>query len=251
VTAIESNVQTAITNWAAQTQINNFGNQFKLSAFHKAITESDACITDVSSQVVMLKYVNPNLTETNTYCFTFGNPLFDSAPSKPAPSGDSGDPCNKEPIIQSGRFRTVEYPNVDQYFEDDGFGKLLTFYNSGNRKIVTSTNAGTINYETGKVCFGPVNIIGTGGNNLPPNPTDDDIDNIGEPKIPVEAIPANPGIIGTPEPDTIIEIPVPQITVRPSGTTPPPTIPINSLNPGQFESAPTTGPSDIPDNTCF
>lgn len=259
VTAIESNVQTAITNWAAQTQINNFGNQFKLSAFHKAITESDACITDVSSQVVMLKYVNPNLTETNTYCFTFGNPLFDSAPSKSDPSGGDGDnPCNKEPIIQSGRFRTVEYPNVDQYFEDDGFGKLITFYNSGNRKIVTSTNAGTINYESGRVCFGPVNIIGTGGNNLPTNPTDDDIENIGEPKIPVEAIPANPGIIGTPEPDTIIEIPVPQITVRPSGTTPPPTIPINSLNPGQFESAPTTivipdltGPSDIPDNTCF
>ena len=259
VTAIESNVQSAIRNWAGNTQINNFGNQFKLSAFNKAITESDACINDVSTQVVMLKYVEPNLMETNTYCFTFGNPLYDSAPSK-TDSGNSG--CNKEPIVKSGRFRTVEYPDVDQYFEDDGFGRLLTYYNSGNRKIITSTNAGTINYDTGRICFGPVNIIGTGGNNLPPDPTIDDeielIERTGTPKIPVEVIPGNTGIIGTPEPDTVIEIPIPTITIAPSGTTPPPTIPINSLNPSQFENNPDvidipdlTGPADIADNTCF
>ena len=261
VTAIESNVQSAIRNWAANTQINNFGNQFKLSSFNKAITESDACINDVSTQVVMLKYVEPNLTETNTYCFTFGNPLYDSAPSKTDDGGGDGS-CNKEPIVKSGRFRTLEYPNDDQYFEDDGFGKLLTYYNSGNRKIITSTNAGTINYDTGRICFGPVNITGTGGNNLPPDPTDDDkddlIDRTGTPKIPVEVIPGNTGIIGTPEPDTVIEIPIQTVTVAPSGTTPPPTIPINSLNPSQFESNPDvidipdlTGPGDIADNTCF
>ena len=261
VTAIESNVQSAIRNWAANTQINNFGNQFKLSSFNKAITESDACINDVSTQVVMLKYVEPNLIETNTYCFTFGNPLYDSAPSKTDDGGGDGS-CNKEPIVKSGRFRTLEYPNDDQYFEDDGFGKLLTYYNSGNRKIITSTNAGTINYDTGRICFGPVNITGTGGNNLPPDPTDDDkddlIDRTGTPKIPVEVIPGNTGIIGTPEPDTVIEIPIPTVTVAPSGTTPPPTIPINSLNPSQFESNPDvidipdlTGPGDIADNTCF
>lgn len=261
VTAIESNVQAAIRAWAGNTQINNFGNQFKLSAFNKAITESDACINDVSTQVVMLKYVEPNLTETNTYCFTFGNPLYDSAPSK-TDGGNNDGTCNKEAIVKSGRFRTAEYPNVDQYFEDDGFGKLLTYYNSGNRKIITSTSAGTINYDTGKICFGPVNIIGTGGNNLPNNYDDDDVIDLvgrtGTPKIPVEVIPGNTGIIGTPEPDTVIEIPIPSVTVAPSGTTPPPTIPINSLNPSQFESNPDvidipdlTGPADIADNTCF
>lgn len=269
VTAIETNVQDAIRNWAANTQINNFGNQFKLSTFNKAITESNACINDVSTQVVMLKYIEPNLTETNTYCFTFGNPLYDSAPSQTGTpdtndggnnTGSTG--CNKEPIIKSGRFRTADLPDVDQYFEDDGFGKLLTYYNSGNRKIITSTSAGTINYDTGQVCFGPANITGTGGNNLPNNPTDDDVDDLtdrtGTPKIPVEVIPGNTGIIGTPEPDTVIEIPIPSVTVAPTGTTPPPTIPINSLNPSQFESNPDiidipdlTGLSDIADNSCF
>ena len=66
--------------------------------------------------------------------------------------------CYKEPVIKSGQFITTDRPDVIQYFEDDGFGNLRTYYNSGSSKIYTNNGAGTVDYSTGKICFGPVSI---------------------------------------------------------------------------------------------
>ena len=45
----------------------------------------------------------------------------------------------KEPILLSGSFRTADRPGIDQYFEDDGFGNLRTYYNSGTKKVYIQT----------------------------------------------------------------------------------------------------------------
>ena len=258
VSGITTNAQNAINDWASQTGINNFNGSFSLSKFTKAITLSDRCIADVTSQISIVKYINPALAETNTYCISTGSPLYNSAPGA---SGDGSDGCLKEPVVKSSRFRTLDRPNVDQYFEDDGFGKLFTYYNSGNRKVVTNASAGSVNYDSGEICFGPVSIIGSGGNNLPVNtPTDgteadsDDVDtsaaakaNIGEIRIAVQIIPANSSTITVPDPATVIEIVIPTISVNPIGTTLPSSIPLNSLAPSDFEVTPVT--IDIPDIT--
>ena len=72
--------------------------------------------------------------------------------------------CKKEPVLLSGTFRTADSPGVDQQFEDDGYGNLRIFYNTGTKKVYTNNNAGTVNYATGQICFGPVNVISTGAN---------------------------------------------------------------------------------------
>ena len=91
------------------------------------------------------------------YCYWWC--LYDSNPSN-----NDGTTCKKEPVCLSGTFRTSDRPGVDQQFEDDGFGNLRTFYNTGNKKVYTNNAAGTVNYSTGEVCFGPVAIIGAGVN---------------------------------------------------------------------------------------
>ena len=258
VSGIASSAQQAITEWAAASDINNFGGSFSLSKFQKAITLSNRCISDVSTQIQLLKYIDPTAGETNTYCISTGSPIYNSAP------GNTDSSCPKEPVIKSGKFRLANRPTVDQYFEDDGFGNLVTYYNSGNRKVITNTKAGTVNYETGEICFGPGNVVGAGGNNLPildgtGVDTDNDgivdsgevddsdaaIINLGPLRIPVTIIPDNSFTITNPDPGTIIEIVIPEITILPQGSALPSNIPLNSLVPDQFNVVPTT--IDIPD----
>ena len=244
---IKTNVQNAINQWASQTQINNFNSTFRGQAYEKAITLADSAISDVSVQTTILKYIYPNSNQTNTYCISTGGELYNSAPSQ---DGNEASGCTKEPVVLSGTFRTADRPGVDQQFEDDGYGNIRTFYNTGNKKVYTNNNAGTVNYATGQICFGPINVISTGANTPSPNATNV-IDSVtgagsvtdatllpGDLQIPVVMIPANSSTIPASTPGTIINIISPEVTVSPIGTTPPPTIPLNSLTPTIFDSTP-------------
>lgn len=268
---IQSDLQKALTQWATQTQINNFNTVFKSQDMKKALQLSNKAVSDVSDQVSILKYVLADSNTTNTYCISVGNPLYDSNPSN-----DGTKNCNKEPILLSGTFRTADRPGIDQQFEDDGFGNLMTFYNTGSKKVYTNKQAGSVNYNTGKICFGPINIVGSGPN----VPSEDNIDRTGtdgtgtggdgtgtggdgtgdgtgagtdglgnvidtdllpnEFKIPVMFIPATITNIPAATPGTIVNIVNPDITVAPIGSTPPPSIPLNSLTPGDFDDIPST-----------
>ena len=243
---IKTNVQNAINQWASQTQINNFNSTFRGQAYEKAITLADSAISDVSVQTTILKYIYPNSNQTNTYCISTGGELYNSAPSQ---DGNEASGCTKEPVVLSGTFRTADRPGVDQQFEDDGYGNIRTFYNTGNKKVYTNNNAGTVNYATGQICFGPINVISTGANTPSPNAINV-IDSVtgagsvtdatllpGNLQIPV-VIPANSSTIPASTPGTIINIISPEVTVSPIGTTPPPTIPLNSLTPTIFDSTP-------------
>ena len=242
---IKTNVQTAISQWAQQTQINNFNSTFRSQAYEKAITLSNNAITDVSLQVTLLRYIVPVVNQTNTYTISTGSALYNSAPSKTSLSIDGA----KEPILLSGQFRTADRPGVDQQFEDDGYGNLRTFYNTGTRKVFTNTSAGTVNYDTGEIAFGPIAVIGTGTNIPTTGITITDsttgAGSISDPaglptslSLPVQFIPANSSTIPASTPGTIINLVSPEVTISPIGTAPPPSIPLNSLSPTVFDQTP-------------
>ena len=244
--SIKTNVQNAITEWATQTQINNFNSIFRAQAFEKAIILADKCVTDVSLQTTILKYINPTTGQTNTYRIATGGALYNSAPSKTSLTTDGV----KEPILLSGVFRTADRPGVDQQFEDDGYGNLKTFYNTGTRKVITNANAGTVNYDNGEIAFGPVNLIGTGTNIATSGVSITDsttgTGTVTDPsalpsglQLPVQFIPANSGGISASTPGTILNIITPEVTVASVGTVPPPSIPLNSLTPTTFDQTPT------------
>ena len=223
----------AIEQFAGQEDINNFGSTFSLSKYNKAIGLADTAIDSASVQTTLLRYLTVNPDTVDTYCTDFGSPIYDSNPSNDGgDSGDGGDGgnggdgnggvCYKEPVIKSGQFVTTDRPTVIQYFEDDGFGNLRTYYNSGSSKIYTNNGAGTVDYSTGKICFGPVSIS---------DPTS---------VIPVQIIPTNVSNIKPATPGTIVSLPIPSITVVPIGTQPPSTIPLNNLTPEQYAVVPAT-----------
>ncbi len=261
---IKTNIQNGINDWATQTQINNFNSTFRSGDFEKAVALSDDSVTDVSTQLSLLRYIRPTTNQTNTYCIATGGALYDSNPSN-----NDGTSCKKEPILLSGTFRTADRPGVDQQFEDDGFGNLRSFYNTGNKKVYTNNAAGTVNYTTGEVCFGPVAIIGAGVN-IPTAGTTITNTTTGagsvtdatvlptDLAIPVLFIPANVSTVPASTPGTIINIISPEVTVVPLGSTPPPTIPLNSLTPAVFNTTPTTltvgdigNAGNLTDTSCF
>ena len=253
---IKTDIQSAINDWATQTQINNFNSTFKSQQFQKAVTLANKAISDVSLQLTILKYIKPITNQTNTYCVSTGSSLYNSAPSN-----TDGTSCKKEPVILSGTFRTADRPGIDQQFEDDGFGKLRTFYNTGNKKVYTNNSAGTVNYETGEICIGPITAVGAGDDvplttNL--NLTDSvtgtgSVIDTGllatDLSIPVLFIPSNISAIPASTPGTILSIVSPEVTVAAIGTPPPSTIPLNSLTPTVFAQPPTTIVVDAITNT--
>ena len=247
---VKTTIQNAIGDWANQTQINNFNSTFRSNDYQRAITLADNSIIDVSIQCTILKYIEPDTNQTNTYCISTGSALYNSAPGRDT-EGDDADPCKKEPILLSGTFRTADRPGVDQQFEDDGYGNLRTFYNTGTKKVYTNQAAGTVDYATGDVCFGPVTIIGAGTNITPDSnlTITDSVTGIGsvvdefllpsDLLIPVVVIPDNVTTIPAATPGTIINIIDPEVTVSPIGTSLPSSIPLNSLTPTVFNQKPT------------
>jgi len=245
-TTIKTDVQNGINEWAAQTEINNFNSTFRSQSFEKAITLSSKCVADVSLQTTVVRYVKPVTNQTNTYVVATGSPLYNSAPSQLSATDGA-----KEPILLSGTFRTADRPGVDQQFEDDGFGNLRMFYNTGTRKVVTNATAGTVNYDNGEIAFGPINLIGAGTNiaetavnitnSVSGEGTITDPDNLpSNLQIPVQFIPANSSSIPAATPGTVINIISPEVTIAPVGSTPPASIPLNSLTPTIFDQTPTT-----------
>jgi len=261
VAELQNLVLGAIEQFADQENINNFGSTFSLSKYEKAISLADNSIDSASVQTTLLRYLKLNPGTVDTYCTDFGSPIYDSNPSNDggnvSSGGDGGDgdnggagdgtgggtgdmKCYKEPVIKSGQFITIDRPDVIQYFEDDGFGNLRTYYNSGSSKIYTNNNAGTVDYGTGKICFGPVEVT---------DPVD---------QIPVQIIPTNISSVTPATPGTVISLPIPNITVVPVGTLPPPTIPLNNLTPDQFQQLPAvitpidiTNVGDLNNIACF
>ena len=59
-------------------------------------------------------------------------------------------------------------------------------------------------------------------------------------QVPVQFIPANSASIPASTPGTIINIISPEVTIAPVGTTPPTSIPLNSLTPTIFDQTPST-----------
>ncbi|NHK40120.1 hypothetical protein, partial [Thermus thermophilus] len=89
---IKSDISQAILDWGKQTKINNFNASFSSQSFERAIELSNKCITEVSTQITLLKYIFPSSFTTNTYCISTGSPIYNSAPSQDG--SDSN--CKKE-----------------------------------------------------------------------------------------------------------------------------------------------------------
>lgn len=114
----------------------NFGKSFRYSTFVRIIDSTDKSIISNETEIQLEKRFVPIFGSTITYELNFG------AEIKHPYDGYLG-------AISSDGFYVVQ---TDQmlYLEDDGYGKIRSFYTSNsNQKIIFNENIGTVDYTTG------------------------------------------------------------------------------------------------------
>lgn len=208
---IRKKILAAIQEYGNREDLGNFGKTLSLSQLQRIILDSDPNINDVQFGLTPYKQIPyEDLTTPKSWTFDF-NVQLDCACDSAA--GET---------VRSSRFYT---PGITQpqYLEDDGAGKLISYYIQNNKKVVTNTTAGTYDCDTGKVIVGPLTTI---------------LDPAGSgPSVLIISIkPKNSGSIQVPA-GSVVTVPVPNITI---GST------IPETGPGASAGDPTTfSPSPI------
>jgi hypothetical protein len=247
---IYAKAQKAVNDFGNQSGLNNFDGAFSSAKLIRAVSLADPAVEGVSLQNILLKYIETPSNTRNIHKVNFGTEILDSGPSNTTGT------CDKESVIRGGPFITDDRPDVYQYFTDDGRGNLYSYIIDSGGTIVTNPNFGSVDYGTGEINAGPVTIIGDG--NQSPTPVGDDEDTTGSTTvggggaggvkyivpsgimtIPIIAIPSNSSSLLPSTPGTLLSIAVPEITIAITGTQPPPTMPLNNIDPGKFIIPPT------------
>jgi hypothetical protein len=251
---LETNINDIIKEFAKQEGLNQFNNNFQLSKLIKSIDDSNKAFESTQAQLSISRRFSPNFDQIETYCLNFGNPFYQVNAGLGGILGDSVDnllgtldpTCSAvlPSVVRSSVFYTKDLPTTPQYFEDDGYGNLRVYYLENAKKVYTNKKAGFVDYSTGKMCFGSINI------------TKAPINVVSNGTITVTAIPSNIGTILTPDPGTVLNITYPDVNVSPVGVN----LDFSFLDPNIIaEVAPITNTVDLTvtvptltsDSTCF
>jgi len=132
-----------------------FQRNFRLSKFSSAIDGSSGAVLSNSVEISLSKRFEPSLGRVAPYSIKFDNPLFH-------PIG------GYTPILSSAVFgyrdatsSALIKPIVDCFLDDDGYGNIRIYKESGTAKIIVVKNIGSIDYTTGLLSlrnFKPENL---------------------------------------------------------------------------------------------
>lgn len=131
----------------AAKNFNNFGGQLSYSKLLKFLDDADGSITSILLNVRLRQTICPNFGKNTVYNLDFGVPL-----RKPLDCSTSN--------LKSSSFRIVGFDrNLE--LDDDNNGNIRLYYIDNGQKVYINQNIGTIDYNTGKLVIGPINIAST------------------------------------------------------------------------------------------
>ena len=173
-------------------QTNRFDNRIEGSKFGAMVDNSDTAISGNVTQLILGQNLDKfAFGQVFTQCLNFGNPLYD-------PSSFSGDSqcegaelrekCKPNfSVVKSGTFYATDYTEdlvnlttgtvtnasttsivvstnentqvlVPVNIRDDGMGNLMLVTTRDETEVILNAAVGTVDYQTGQVCVGPIAI---------------------------------------------------------------------------------------------
>ncbi len=128
--AVESNIRQAITEYSTK-NLERFGNKFRYSRFVRSLDNtSGGYILNNDASIKMQKRITPSTDFVQSISLDFHNPVVKTS-------------LTSSDFVYSGSVSKLE---------DDGNGVVnIVRTNSDNTKTVIVANAGTINYDSGKI----------------------------------------------------------------------------------------------------
>ena len=132
---IASLISTKVSEYETN-NLNTFEGSFRLSRFLDTIDNAETSIVGSQADIKVERRIQPQLTAKQSYTIQFNRTLYHPH-------------AGHKYALSSSSFT---YKNrVGCYFDDDGNGLVRIYYFAENKRIHVEDNAGTINYETGKV----------------------------------------------------------------------------------------------------
>ena len=146
VTDLETEVTTMINNFS-DTDLEKFEQIFRFSNFSTKIDQVHTSIVSNITSIRASYAQTPTLAAATKYTIEFANGIEHSG----------GDISGQQPVVTSTGFVISGNTNT-LYLDDDGAGKMKTYYLTGSTKTTVDSEAGTINYETGEIIITSINI---------------------------------------------------------------------------------------------
>ena len=142
---IKALIETTISSFNTN-NLQKFDSVFRHSNLLKDIDETDTSILSSTATLKLKRVVTPTLNAITKYTVSFNNAVYHPAASW------------SQTVVESTGFYLSGNTN-EQFIDDDGNGKLRTFYLlGGTTKTITNAEAGTVNYNTGVVVLTSFNI---------------------------------------------------------------------------------------------
>ena len=188
----------SVDKFNSQNRDDRFGGRLEMSKFNSMIDSADNAIAGTTTQMTIGQNLDQfTFGNVFTQCLDFGNVLTDPS----SLGGGEGADCDpKFSSVKSGSFYATGYTEevadliaageaagslttqqqssglesavfngtlvesqtlVPVNLRDDGKGNLLMVTNRNEKEVILSSSVGTVDYATGKVCAGPLNIADT------------------------------------------------------------------------------------------
>ena len=212
---VASKVLGAVDQYNSQAESTRFNGRIDLSAYQSMIDSSDPSISgNITHMSLGMNIENFNFGQTFTQCIDFNNEIANpndlSGGAKRTDGAGDGTGVPKYSSVKTGTFYSTGYTegllsiqggaNANQIsstslltndtsallpvnIRDDGYGNLIMVTKVDETEVTLKKNVGTVDYQSGQVCVGPVDIAST------PDGTN---------RVPVTVIPASGNInIGT------------------------------------------------------
>lgn len=142
---LEENIKNLIYLYGTE-NIGKFDRDFNESQFVSHVnTNYNPPVVSCNIDLKLKKKFEPNLLNITNYVINFDNELYHPI--------DGYSPILESSIFgyQDATSTNIPKPNVDAYFDDDGYGKVRIYKLVAGSKVYINQNAGTIDYVTGKV----------------------------------------------------------------------------------------------------
>ncbi len=195
---LASAILKSVDKFNSQNRDDRFSGRLEMSKFNSMIDSADNAIAGTTTQMSIGQNLDQfTFGNVFTQCLDFGNVLTDPQ----SLGGGDGVGCDpKFSSVKSGSFYATGYTEevadliaageaagsltttqqssglesavfngtlvqsstlVPVNLRDDGKGNLLMVTNRNEKEVILSSSVGTVDYNTGKVCAGPLNIADT------------------------------------------------------------------------------------------
>ena len=139
----------------SDTNLDQFGKNFRQSKFNSFIDGLDPSINSSSTTILLEKRIEPQFGRSLPYTIKYDNELFHPIAGYPSI-------LNSTPFFHADlTSNAISKPTISANLDDDGYGNVRIYTRVGEDRIYLNRKAGTVNYETGIVelkAFSPLGI---------------------------------------------------------------------------------------------